>query len=327
MSPLDFTSLLRARAIDRRRFLRGASALGAGAAAIYAVGCGSGDDDDGDADSPTATAASSDGTPSGDIRPVLITSEFVAAQDNRFAVGLLRGGDLVKGASVHARFFTIGEDGTTGTLRGESDMTSNVLTPPEGSADSEEIHFYTLNTQFDVPGRWGVELTVAPDDGSAETSAQVPLQVLTESVTPAIGAVPPASQNDTTATNSNTESLCTRSPACELHDLVIADVLGKGRPLVVQFSTPAYCETRFCGPVLDVLLEQVPPYRDRIDFVHIEIWQDFQLQQQRQAVREWNLPTEPYTFFMAGDGRVTGKLEAVFTAEELGDALSQLAAL
>jgi hypothetical protein len=112
-----------------------------------------------------------------------------------------------------------------------------------------------------------------------------------------------------------------------LHDKVIGDVLGKGRPLIVMFSTPAFCTSRFCGPVLEVLLAQVPAYQDRIDFVHIEVWQDFQLQKQRPATGEWGLPTEPYTFFMDKDGKVVGKFEAIFGQDELISALDQLAKL
>lgn len=129
--------------------------------------------------------------------------------------------------------------------------------------------------------------------------------------------LPPASRNDTAASNPDTTSLCSRDTACPLHDKVIADVLGKGRPLVVQFSTPAFCETRFCGPVLEVLLTQVPAYQDRVDFVHVEVWKDRQTNEYRQAMREWNLQSEPYTFFMDSAGKVVGKLEAIFSEEEL----------
>jgi hypothetical protein len=79
--------------------------------------------------------------------------------------------------------------------------------------------------------------------------------------------------------------------------------------------------------VLDVMLAQVPQYRDRIDFVHVEVWQDFQLRQARPAMLEWGLQTEPYTFFMGSDGRVLAKLESVFSEEELASALEQLAVL
>jgi hypothetical protein len=95
----------------------------------------------------------------------------------------------------------------------------------------------------------------------------------------------------------------------------------------VQFSTPAFCQTRFCGPVLEVLLAQAPAYQSKIDFVHIEVWQDFQLKKLRPAVQEWNLPGEPYTFFMGPDGKVARKLEAVFSEQELTNALDGLVKL
>jgi hypothetical protein len=315
--------------LGRRAFLRTALAASAGGAALYAVGCGS--DGDRGTPSPEATAESTPGsrTPSSTanptgITPRLLTLEFVAHQDNRFAVGLLDSqNQLVKDAGVHLRFFTIGADGATGTFRGEGDATLAELNFED---EATSTAFYTINTPFDAAGRWGVEITATPRDGAPST-IQTTFDVREASRSPALGAVPPASVNDTVATNPDTESLCTRVPICGLHDTVIADLLGKGRPLVVQFSTPAFCETRFCGPVLDVLLQQVPAYRDRIDFVHIEVWQDFQLRRYRPAVQEWNLPGEPYTFFMAGDGRVAGKLESIFSEEELASALDQLAAL
>jgi len=323
-------------AIGRRRFLRGAMTAAAGGAAIYAVGCGSGDDGGASPSPGAGTTASASAAAGGELRPVLLTTEFVAGGDNRFAVGLLKGGKLVKDADVHLRFFKVGDDGQTGTLRGEGDMAfvelnvtgAHAHDESGGEAASEDaVSFYTANVPFDEAGRWGVEMAVTPEDGSSPTSVQVPFDVLAESKTPAVDTVPPASHNDTAATNPNTESLCSRVPACPLHDKVIADVLGKGRPLVVQFSTPAFCESRFCGPVLEVLLSQSPEYEDRVDFVHIEVWQDFQLKKYREAGLEWKLPTEPYTFFMGADGKVASKLEAIFTEDELKNALDQLVSL
>ncbi len=328
------------RPLDRRAFLRSTLAVSAGGAALYAVGCSSGDDGE---NTPAATKASSTAgvtpattaNPSG-VTPNLLTAEFVANRDNRFAVGLIgKDNKLVTGAEVHLKFFTVGADGTTGTFRGEGDAVYVELNVPgahahDGTAGAlaadDSVSFYVANTPFDQAGQWGVEIDATLTDGSS-ASIQAPFTVLDQSQSPGIGTKPPASQNDTFATNPDLESLCTRSPACPLHDKAIADVLGKGRPLVVMFSTPAFCETRFCGPVLEVLMAQVPAYQDRIDFVHIEVWQDFQLQKQRAAVSEWTLPTEPYTFFMDKDGNVVGKFEAVFGQDELTSALDQLAKL
>ncbi len=328
--------------IDRRAFIRGALVASASGAAL-ALGCGSGGVGSKTAPAATQTVgagATGAATPSANasgITPSILTQEFVANQDNRFAVGLLNSDrKLVKDAGVHMRFFTIGADGTTGSFRGEGDAQLVELnvpgahvhdSSPQGAVADESVAFYVANTPFDQAGKWGVEISVTPKDGSAAAQIQAPFTVREQSQSPGLGSRPPASRNDTVAMNPSAESLCSRSPACPLHDKVIGDVLGNGRPLVVQFSTPAFCQTRFCGPVLEVLLQQVPRYQDRIDFVHIEVWQDFQLQKNRPAVTEWNLPGEPYTFFIGKDGAVAGRLEAVFSDEELASAISQLAAL
>jgi hypothetical protein len=333
------------RTLDRRGFLRGTLAASA-AGALLAAGCGS----SGGAKTPAATegaATPGAGTPASGATPVstanpsgitpnLLTQEFVAGRDNRFAVGLItKDGKLVKGAAVHLKFFTIGPDGQTGTLRGEGDATYEELNVAgahlhdRSAGDAvtvDSVSFYVANTPFDAAGKWGVEISATLPDGGAAATIQAPFTVLATSRSPAQGTVPPASLNDTFFTNCNTESLCSRSPACPLHDKVIADVLGKGRPLVVMFSTPAFCTSRFCGPVLEVLLAQAPTYQDRADFVHIEVWQDFQLQKHRAATDEWRLPTEPYTFFMDKNGVVVGKFEAVFGQNELTSALDQLVA-
>lgn len=266
---------------------------------------------------------------------MMLTGEFVAGQNNRFAVGLLDDqNNLVRNATVSVRFFKIGGDGSTGTLRGEGELQYQELNIPElhGHDSSGQqaqgqdfVGFYVANTPFDDAGSWGVEIAATPLGGT-EAKIQASFEVLAQSKSPGIGAVPPASQNDTAATNPDAASLCSRDPVCPFHDAAIADKLGKGRPLVVQFSTPAFCETRFCGPVLEALIKEAPTYQDRVDFVHIEVWKDFQNQVYREAVTEWRLPGEPYTFFVDSQGKVAGKLEAIFSEEELRSALDQLVA-
>ena len=319
--------------VDRRAFLRSVTGAAFGAIALSIIGCSS-DDDDNSEMTPAGTSTSEATRASGAITPVLLTGEFVVNQDNRFAVGLLDAeNNLVRNAQVYARFFVVNPDGQSGKLRGEGAMQFVELNVKDahahdssGEADQSEeaVAFYVATTPFDFEGKWAVELSATPEGASEAVTIQAPFTVLAESVSPGLGTVPPASQNDTTETNSNTTSLCTRDPICDLHDKVIGDYLGKGRPLVVQFSTPAFCETRFCGPVLEVLLTQVDAYKDRVDFIHIEVWQDFQAQAYRPAVQEWRLPGEPYTFFLDGSGTVASRLEAVFTEEELVTALEQL---
>ena len=316
------------RRLGRRTFVRGAALGSVGLGAWWLTGCSGGS-----SEKPAPTASAGASPSPADITPVLLTGEFVAGEQNRFAVGLLQGNKVVRGGQVHLRFFTIGADGVTGTFRGEADASAAELTVPgahdhdttPGDAGFDDtVSFYEVQAPFDTPGKWGVEITAPATATTTGKQIQTTFQVLEKSPTPAAGAPAPASHNDTAATNPNLASLCSRVPACPLHDAVIADVLGR-RPLVVQFSTPAFCQTRFCGPVLEALLTQVPAYQDRITFVHIEVWQDFQSKTYRPAMREWNLSSEPWTFFVARDGTVASKLEAVFTIDELRARLDAIA--
>jgi hypothetical protein len=326
-TPLRFVDF--ARPLDRRAFLQRAMLLTAGGAAVYAVGCGGGDDDGGSG--PTSTPGQGGATPSGtagprEIRPALLTSEFLAGAENRFSVGLLDGqGGFVKDATVNLRFAKIGADGVTGTERFQR-TPEGVELNVEGAhthdnssgeaADVDSVAFFVTDAPFDEAGRWGVVIQVSDGSGSYP-AVNVPFDVLSQPKAAAPGQRAFASHNDTAATNPDTETLCSRDPICGLHDKVIAEELQAGRLMVVQFSTPAFCQTRFCGPVLEVLLNEVPEYKERIDFVHIEVWQDFQTQQARPAMREWNLESEPWTFFVGADGLIKSRLEAIFSEEEL----------
>ena len=330
MDELD--SILRGAAIARRGVLR-LAAIGGGALIAAACGSSDDDDDDGEEGTPSGSATATPGGAVTGVQPVLLAKEFVAGTESRFIFGLLdEESEFLREADVNVRFFRIAADGRTGTLAFEAPARYLVMdvegahTHDESSGEAatqEQVPFYVADVPFDTAGRWGAEVA-STLPGESESKSQIALDVLAEPQTPPEGATPPASQNDTSATNPNAESLCSRNPICGLHDIVIGDVLAQGRPLVVQFSTPAFCETRFCGPVLEALLPQVEEYRDRIDFVHIEVWQDFQLQRYRAAVQEWGLQSEPYTFFVGADGVVRGKFEAIFTVDELREQLDGL---
>ena len=321
------------RAVSRRAFVRSSLAVSAAGAGIVLVGCGGGGDDEPEGPATATNSGTPGGTPpAGEVTPYILTSEFVAAEPSRFLIGLLdENGDLLRDAAVALQYFTLGADGSTGTLRAEGEASYIELAVPQSASDfgselGEKVGFYGTGAVFDVAGNWVARISATPPGASEATIVDAAFEVLDAYRIPAPGTVPPASQNDTFDTNSNTTSLCSREPACALHDKVIADYLGRGRPLVVQFSTPAFCDTRFCGPVLDVMLDEVEAYQERVDFVHIEVWQDFQLKQYRPATQEWGLPTEPITFFMRADGTVASYLESVFSGGELTAALDGLLA-
>jgi hypothetical protein len=118
-------------------------------------------------------------------------------------------------------------------------------------------------------------------------------------------------------------------PDPELHSTSIADAIRAGHPALVVFSTPVYCVSRFCGPVTDLVAELAAKYGDRADFIHVEIYQDFEAGKVNQAALDWLMPAngdlrEPWTFLIGADGRIAGSWDTVVTRGELEPLLQAL---
>jgi hypothetical protein len=120
--------------------------------------------------------------------------------------------------------------------------------------------------------------------------------------------------------------LDTRRPVAK--DLLVddfADVLGK-RPAVITFATPLLCQSRVCGPVVDVV-EQVKATAPKdVAFIHQEIYNDNAVNKgYRPQVGAWRLPTEPWTFVIDRDGRIADRFQGAFSPGELQRAVAAVA--
>ena len=113
------------------------------------------------------------------------------------------------------------------------------------------------------------------------------------------------------------ESIDTRQPPSTMHEVDFADVVGK-KPVILLFATPALCQSRVCGPVVDIA-EQVKARRGgEAEFIHQEIFVGNDIDKGfRPQVLKWKLPTEPWVFAVDRKGRVAARIEGAFSAEEL----------
>ena len=120
----------------------------------------------------------------------------------------------------------------------------------------------------------------------------------------------------------------TRSPSAkDLLDTDLAAVYGK-RPVALLFATPALCQSRVCGPVVDVM-EQVRAKlgAGKVAFIHSEIYQDNQVNKGLRAQpAAYRLPTEPWLFVLDRSGRVSTAIEGAFSAAELERAVAKVSA-
>ncbi len=269
---------------------------------------------------------------------VLAASTDFAVGHNRFSFALFDfDGNPVEDARAEVAFGP-DQDGTTviksvaqATYRRV--VTSFTHTHAGGATEShdEARGVYVVDdVVFESPRIWVAFVTAAAIGAGKPLSGSLAFQVRERSATPAIGERVPATRNPTAADVADLSDIDSSiSPRPELHQVSIAQALERKRPFVVVFATPTFCRSRICGPVTDVVASLYPQYHDRVDFIHIEPYELGPLRNEglfrlSPYAKEWNLPTEPWTFLVNADGRLFAKFEALASEEELEAALQRM---
>lgn len=294
------------------------------ALALILAACGGGNDGNGDNESsmngerPTPLTENES-----DLQPIPANSELVVGP-NRFALGLIdteTTEPITQTTGVQLRFYYESE------LRQEMPARWVWAIP-------DEQGFYVADVEFDTAGQWEAEAVVTRE--GEESSVRFSFPVQEEGFVPNIGeeAVP---TDNLTLDDADFARLSTdENPEPALYEMTVTEALEAGEPLVLVFATPAFCQTRFCGPVVDNVRHVWEQYNDRANFIHIE---PFQLDEEgslitdetgapvpAQPTTDWNLRTEPWVFVIDGEGEITDRFEGTVTAEELSSALEDVLA-
>ena len=194
----------------------------------------------------------------------------------------------------------------------------------EADPDSAKT-VYVAELPFDKPGRYEVLGMARLDDRLVTAVPAGPaLKVVGKDTVPGVGDRAPRIHTPTEASvGGNLAEIDTRQPPSSMHDVDFADVVGK-KPAVLIFATPALCQSRVCGPVVDIAEQVKSEHEGEAEFIHMEIFNDNQLEKgYRPQVRAWNLPTEPWVFAVDRRGRIAARIEGAFSARELEAALAK----
>jgi len=201
-------------------------------------------------------------------------------------------------------------------------VSRNVATDPDAAKS-----VYVAQVPFSKPGKYEVLGIARLDDRLvAATPAGPPLTVVKRSddAIPEPGDRPPTIHTPTEAdAGGDIASIDTRIPPDSMHDVDFADVVGK-KPVVLILATPQLCQSRVCGPVVDIA-EQVKAEHDwDADFIHMEVYRDNSIDKGlRPQLIAWNLQTEPWLFTIDRHGKVAARMEGAFSARELEAAIKK----
>ncbi len=177
---------------------------------------------------------------------------------------------------------------------------------------------------FDRPGPWLAIAILKGPDGLEASRVPSPV-VRRSSPVPGVGDRAPRIHTPTAASvGGDLSKIDTRVPPDQMHEVDFADALGK-KPAVLVFATPALCQSRVCGPVVDVAQQVADKFKDQADFIHMEIYNQNDMSKGvRPQLRAFNLETEPWTFLVDRDGVIRNRIEGAYGVFELEQAMKSI---
>ena len=176
---------------------------------------------------------------------------------------------------------------------------------------------YVTQIDFPSPGEWRIAALI--DEGDQLTAQLLPSAIVGQYArVPAVGDRPPRINTPTAAeAGGDLSSIDTRIPPDTQHQADFSDVLGE-KPIALLFATPQFCQSRVCGPVVDVAEQAKETYGDEVEFIHMEIFNDNDpAKGPRPQVRAFNLPSEPWLFVIDRQGVIRTAIEGAFGVDEL----------
>lgn len=319
-APLPPVPLSRRWFIGRSSLVLGVGAVGGSALLAACSDGGSGGDQV--IGAPTDNEADTN-TDSGD--------RAVDPDDPVLGISFDRNSLLIAGALQRAPFNLFSADG--GQYADPPDeLTFRV--GPEGDAEGEAVvvpvagggdvpQYYPLAFNFAEPGLWTVSTEVAGDT----LASTITVNDRSDVAIAQVGDPLPAVTTPTVAEPLDTAVLCTREPACPFHEVSVDAALAEGRPVVLLVSTPAFCVTAVCGPVLDVLIEAAGTAPPEAAIVHLEVY-PYGIDPAEEGSlsplvpNELGLTFEPVLFVTDATGTVTARLDNIWDRAELDTALA-----
>lgn len=181
---------------------------------------------------------------------------------------------------------------------------------------------YVADLPFKQAGKYYILGAFRFDNRLVGATAVV--NVVKSSPIPGVGDKAPFMHTPTVASvGGNIKKIDTRIPPDDMHNVDYASVLGK-KPIVLVFATPALCQSRVCGPVVDIAeqMKHRMPGANQVAWIHMEIYNNNQLNDGiRPQMKAYHLESEPWLFTINRQGRIAARIEGAYSAAELQKAV------
>ena len=189
--------------------------------------------------------------------------------------------------------------------------------------DEISTPYYPLTMTLPEAGDYEIRAAFSEIPVSFRVSARdkVPLVQVGDQIRPV--------DTPTTTNALGVNPICTRAPQCPLHTTSYAEVIKTKGPTALLISTPGFCQTAVCGPVLELLMSERTNFPN-IRMVHAEVYVDPQEYasgkpnpRHTDAVKTYGMSFEPSLIVANADGIVVSRLDFTWDRAELRAALQR----
>lgn len=191
--------------------------------------------------------------------------------------------------------------------------------------EDPDVAGVVYSTHFDFPGdgEWRVA-AVLRENGELKGTLLPSIDVGEFKRVPEVGEKAPKIHTPTAEdVGGDLAKLTTRIPPDSQNKVDYAEVLGK-EPIVLLFATPKFCQSRVCGPVVDVAEQAKHELGDKAAFIHMEIYNgNDPAKHPRPQVRAFHLPSEPWLFTIDRHGIVRDAVEGAFGLKLMHEAVEK----
>lgn len=254
---------------------------------------------------------------------VILTNSEISLGPTRFGVALLGpDGALLHDGTVELQYFDL-----TDPQNPQPEQTA-VATRRQTSDGFTTI--YTDNRTFDRAGAWGVSVSaVFPDNTAAVQRVAFTVNETAAALAPG-DTVPDVATATAASTAGDLSQISTApEPNPAFYALSLDEAVQNGRWTLLYFSTPAFCQTRLCGPGYDEFNTLYASVGETYNFIHVEVFTNLP----NPAAADWplapamvafNLMTEPWLYIINDAGEIVYRIEGLFTAAEMEELLPTL---
>lgn len=259
-----------------------------------------------------------------DAEVALYVAKVPAPKSNSGGTG--KNGKQKKGAVARARSEALEQPASGPYPAAIESITTKPAFRAQTTTSDPDAATVVYTTQLDFPskGEWRIAALIKQGDEISATLLPSAAVGEFEQV-PRVGEKAPSIHTPTASeAGGDLASITTRVPPDTQNRVDFADVLGK-EPVILLFATPQFCQSRVCGPVVDVAEQVKEQYGDEAAFIHMEIFEDNDPGKGvRPQVRAFHLPSEPWLFAIDGEGTIRATIEGAFGVDRLTRAVKEV---